>query len=301
MIAQMVKAQETEEVFAFIANYHAMTSVFEGDRLAEQTLEAATAFLSLGIDPKRSVFWLQSAVPEVLELYWILSQYTPLGLLERAHSYKDKIAKGLSASHGLFSYPVLMAADILLYDADAVPVGKDQIQHVEIARDIAIKFNNAVGGELLRLPDCRVEERTLTVLGVDGAKMSKSYGNAIDIFVDRKTLERRIKQIVTAPIPLEEPKEWESDVVYRLCALFLDDEGKTTLQKRYEKGGEGHGRFKAYLADLIWNYFAEARIKYEALKRDPSKAVEALAAGADKARLIAKAKMAKIRSAAGVI
>jgi tryptophanyl-tRNA synthetase len=301
MIAQLVKAQENEDVFAFIANYHAMTSVFDGARLAEQTREAAIAFLSLGIDPARSTFWLQSAVAETLELYWILSQHTPIGLLERAHSYKDKIAKGLSPSHGLFSYPVLMAADILLYDTDVVPVGKDQIQHVEIARDIAIKFNNAVGCDLLRLPDFRAEESVALVPGIDGAKMSKSYGNTIDIFTDRKTLERRIKQIVTAPVSLDEPKKWEGDAVYQLCALFLDERGKAALRSRYERGGEGHGHFKAYLTDLIWDYFADARAKYDELKREPSKADKALAIGAGKARAIAKAKMAKIRSAVGVI
>jgi tryptophanyl-tRNA synthetase len=301
MIAQLIKAQQSEDVFAFIANYHAMTSVLDGARLADQTREAAIAFLSLGIDPSRSTFWLQSSVPEVLELYWILSQHAPIGLLERAHSYKDKVAKGLSPSHGLFSYPVLMAADILLFDADAVPVGKDQIQHVEIARDIAIKFNNAIGGELLRLPDFRVEDDVAVVPGIDGAKMSKSYGNTIEIFTDRKTLEKRIKQIVTAPIPLEAPKQWENDAVYRLCALFLDENGKAALQRRYEKGGEGHGHFKAYLTELIWEYFAAARARSEELKRDPSKVDKALAIGAEKARAIAKAKMARIRSAVGII
>jgi tryptophanyl-tRNA synthetase len=301
MIAQMVKAQEREEVFAFIANYHALTSVFDGDRLAAQTREAAIALLSLGVDPARSVFWLQSGVPEVLELYWILSQHTPMGLLERAHSYKDKIARGLSPSHGLFSYPTLMAADILLFDADIVPVGKDQIQHVEIARDIAIKFNNAVGGELLRLPDFRIEESVAVVPGIDGAKMSKSYGNTIEIFTDRKTLEKRIKQIVTAPVALEAPKRWDDDAVYRLCALFLDEEGKTALQQRYEQGGEGHGHFKAYLCDLIWNYFARARAANEELTQNPAKVDKILAQGAEKARAIAKAKMAQIRAAVGVI
>jgi tryptophanyl-tRNA synthetase len=300
MIAQMVKAQANEDVFAFIANYHAMTSVLDGDRLSSQTREAARAFLSLGIDPARSTFWVQSSVAEVLELYWILSQFTPMGLLERAHSYKDKIAKGASPSHGLFSYPVLMAADILLYDTDVVPVGKDQIQHVEIARDIAIKFNNAIGGDLLRLPDFRAEESVATVPGIDGEKMSKSYGNTIEIFVDRKTLEKRVKQIVTAPVAIEAPKAWKNDATYRLCALFLDENGRSALQKRYEKGGEGHGHFKAYLVDLIWNYFAAARAKYDELTQEPSKVDDLLAIGAQKARVIARKKMAKIRSALGV-
>ncbi|GHS87900.1 tryptophan--tRNA ligase [Campylobacterota bacterium] len=300
MIAQMVKAQDDGEVFAFIANYHAMTSVTDASRLAAQTIESARAFLSLGIDPDRAVFWLQSAVPEVLELYWILSQHTPMGLLERAHSFKDKTAKGIAASHGLFSYPVLMAADILLYDTDIVPVGKDQIQHVEIARDLAIKFNNS-SGEILRLPSFRVVDDVAVVPGIDGAKMSKSYQNTIDIFTDRAALEKRVKQIVTAPVALEAPKEWRGDIVYNLCALFLDDEGKLTLQKRYEKGGEGHGHFKAYLVDLVWNRFAAARERYDALAKEPRETMRLLEIGAKKAREIAIEKMKKIRIATGVV
>ena len=174
-IKQMVQTQGQSEMFMFIANYHAMTSVADAGKLKQNTYEAASAFLSLGIDPQKSVFWVQSDVKEVLELYWILSQYTPMGLLERAHGYKDKVAKGLTSHHGLFSYPVLMAADILLYGAQVVPVGKDQIQHVEIARDIAIKFNNE-HGDIFVLPEYKIDENVATVPGTDGAKMSKSYG-----------------------------------------------------------------------------------------------------------------------------
>ncbi|MDR3347624.1 MAG: tryptophan--tRNA ligase [Helicobacteraceae bacterium] len=300
MIAQMVAAQSDRSVFVFVANYHAMTSVFDGDKLARQTKQAAIDLIALGINPANACFWVQSHVPQTLELYWILSRYTPMGLLERAHSYKDKIAKGLSPSHGLFSYPVLMAADILLYDADIVPVGKDQIQHVEIARDIAIKFNNSVGGALLRIPEFRVEENVETVLGIDGAKMSKSYGNTIDIFTDRKTLEKRIKQIVTAPVALEEPKEWRDDTVYNLCSLFLDEGGKVALQKRYERGGEGHGHFKAYLAELIWNFFGAARLKRAELLNDD--AIDCLLKlGAQKAGAYADEKMSVIRRLVGLI
>lgn len=299
MIAQMVEAQKSSDVFAFIANYHAMTSVYDGAKLSAQTLKAATELLALGIDPNRSTFWIQSDLPEVLELYWMLSHHTPMGLLERAHSYKDKIAKGFSPHHGLFSYPVLMAADILLMDSDEVPVGKDQIQHVEIARDIAIKFNNQ-HGEVLRIPTFKVVEELATVVGIDGAKMSKSYGNTIEIFTTKKELEKRVKQIVTEAVPLEAPKEWQNCNVYALCKLFLDEEGQSDLQKRYENGGEGHGHFKLYLVDLIWNYFAEARDRYEELSNNPDAVRKILKEGSEKARSIASKKMDILRKAVGV-
>lgn len=299
MIRQMVDAQNRGTIFAFIANYHAMTSVYDGSKLSTQTIKAATELLALGIDPDKTTFWIQSDLPEVLELYWMLSQHTPMGLLERAHSYKDKVAKGFSPHHGLFSYPVLMAADILLMDADEVPVGKDQIQHVEIARDIAIKFNNQFGS-LLNIPTFKVVEELATVVGIDGAKMSKSYGNTIEIFTTKKELEKRVKQIVTEAVPLEAPKEWQNCNVYALCKLFLDDNGQRALQERYEKGGEGHGHFKLYLADLIWGYFAEARERYDELSANPELVRKILNEGSNKARAIASAKMAILRKAVGV-
>lgn len=278
----------------FIANYHAMTSLSDAKALRQNTLEAAAAFLALGIDPKKSVFWVQSDVKEVLELYWILSQYTPMGLLERAHSYKDKVAKGIGASHGLFSYPVLMAADILLYSAQVVPVGKDQIQHVEIARDIAIKFNNE-HGEILTLPTHRVDENVATVPGTDGAKMSKSYGNTIDIFADAKTLKKQIGSIVTASEPLEAPKQWQNCNVYNIAKLFLDEDGQKTLQTRYEKGGEGHGHFKAYLNELVWAYFKDAREKFEYYTSHLGEVEDILSEGAAKARIYALPLIEKVR------
>lgn len=299
MIRQMVKAQEKEEVFAFIASYHAMTSVGDGAKLRTQILNSAVDFISLGIDVEKTTFWVQSDIPEVLELYWILSQHTPMGLLERAHSYKDKTAKGIAANHGLFSYPVLMAADILLFDSDIVPVGKDQIQHVEIARDIAIKFNNAYG-DLLKLPNFRVVEDLAVVPGIDGAKMSKSYGNTIDIFTDKKTLEKRVKLIETASVSLEEPKEWQNCNVYNLCKLFLSEADQVALQKRYEKGGEGHGHFKLYLVELIWNYFEKARAKKEELLANPDELRSLLAKSTDRAGEIARSKMKLIRDATGL-
>ncbi|EAU00955.1 tryptophan--tRNA ligase [Campylobacter curvus] len=298
-IKQMIEAQKTSEMFMFIANYHAMTSLNDAKALKQNTLEAAAAFLALGIDPKKSVFWVQSDVKEVLELYWVLSQYTPMGLLERAHSYKDKVAKGIGASHGLFSYPVLMAADILLYSAQIVPVGKDQIQHVEIARDIAIKFNNE-HGEILTLPTHRVDENVATVPGTDGAKMSKSYGNTIDIFADAKTLKKQISSIVTASEPLEAPKQWQNCNVYNIAKLFLDEDGQKALQARYEKGGEGHGHFKAYLNELIWAYFKDAREKFEYYTSHLGEVEGILSEGAAKARIYALPLIEKVREKTGI-
>ncbi|WP_170019355.1 tryptophan--tRNA ligase [Campylobacter sp. RM16190] len=298
-IKQMVDAQDSSDMFMFIANYHAMTSVSEASRLKQNTFEAACAFLALGIDPNKSVFWVQSDVKEVLELYWVLSQYTPIGLLERAHSYKDKTAKGISANHGLFSYPVLMAADILLFSANIVPVGKDQIQHVEIARDIAIKFNNE-HGEIFTLPESKVDENVATVPGTDGAKMSKSYGNTIDIFSDAKALKKQIGSITTSSEPLEAPKQWQTCNVYNIAKLFLNQSGQKVLQERYERGGEGHGHFKMYLNELVWEYFASARQKYEYYLSHEDDVNEILLAGAKKAREVALPLIERVREATGI-
>lgn len=298
-IKQMVDAQQTSDTFAFIANYHAMTSVNDGERLSALTMQAATDFLSLGIDPKKSTFWVQSDVKEVLELYWILSSYTPMGLLERAHSYKDKTAKGINANHSLFSYPVLMAADILLFNTDVVPVGKDQIQHVEIARDIAIKFNNQYG-EVFKLPEYRVDDNVATVPGIDGQKMSKSYGNTINIFGEEKKQLKTIKKIVTENVALEEPKEYEGCNVYNLAKLFLEGNELIELQNRYKAGGEGHGHFKLYLADVMWKYFEEFRDKRAHYEQNQDEVRDILRMGADKARMIATPLMEKIREATGI-
>ncbi len=300
-IKQMVEAQnnQNEETFAFIANYHAMSSGNGGEKLAELTMQTAIDFLSLGIDPQRSTFWVQSDVKDVLELYWILSAFTPMGLLERAHSYKDKVAKGIHANHSLFSYPVLMAADILLFETDIVPVGKDQIQHVEIARDIATKFNNEYG-ELLKLPEYRVDDNVATVPGTDGQKMSKSYGNTINIFGEEKKQLKTIKKIVTQNVPLEEPKEWRDCNVYNIAKLFLDEAGQKELQERYERGGEGHGHFKLYLAEIVWEYFRPYREKREYYMNHKDEVRDILAEGAKKAQAVAAPLMEKIRSKTGI-
>ena len=298
-IKQMVEAQEQNQTFAFIANYHAMTSVSDGERLSNLTMQCATDFLALGIDPDRSVFWVQSDVKEVLELYWALSSFTPMGLLERAHSYKDKTAKGFATNHSLFSYPVLMAADILLFNAQIVPVGKDQIQHVEIARDIAIKFNNQYG-DILTIPEFKVQEDVATVPGIDGQKMSKSYGNIVNIFGEEKSQLKTIKKIVTENVALEEPKEYETCNVYNMAKLFLEGENLIALQERYKKGGEGHGHFKIYLAEVMWEYFRDFREKREYFEAHQEEVREILQAGAAKAREAAMPTIEKIRSVTGI-
>ena len=295
----MISEQNENEVFAFIANYHAMTTVPDGERLSQLTMQAATDFLALGMDPERSTFWVQSDVKEVLELYWILSSFTPMGLLERAHSFKDKTAKGIAANHSLFSYPVLMAADILLYGSEIVPVGKDQIQHVEIARDIAIKFNNAYG-DIFTLPNYRVDENVATVPGIDGQKMSKSYGNTINIFGEEKKQLKVIKKIVTETVPVEEPKEFKDCNIYNISKLFLDENKQIALQERYRQGGEGHGHFKLYLAEVIWEYYRPYREKRAYYENHQDEVREILRNGATKARQTALEVIEKVRSATGI-
>lgn len=298
-IKQMKDLQDSSDLFIFIPNYHALTSLKDGAALKNNTLDAAINFLALGIDPNKATVYVQSDVKEVLELYWILSGYTPMGLLERAHSYKDKVAKGIAANHSLFSYPVLMAADILLYDAEVIPVGKDQIQHVEITRDIAIKFNNE-HGDIFTIPEFKVDENVATVPGLDGSKMSKSYGNTIDIFCDEKALKKATGKIVTDSTPMEDPKDFSTCNVYALAKLFLDEAGELELQKRYQQGGEGYGHFKLYLKDLIWDYFKEAREKREYYLNNTNEVYDILETGANKARNIAAQKMQIIRDAVGI-
>lgn len=300
MIKRMVENQDKGELFAFIVNYHAMTSVSDGATLRENTVSAAINMLSLGIDPQKSVFWAQSDLPEVLELYWILSNFTPMGLLERAHSYKDKVAKGIPANHGLFSYPVLMAADILLFNADVVPVGKDQIQHIEIARDIAHKFNNEYG-EIFKLPEFSVDEQLSTVPGTDGQKMSKSYKNTIEMFCEEKALKKKVNSIVTDSTPALEPKEADKCNVFAILKLFCAEDELSSYKERYERGGEGYGVFKAELKDKIWSYFAPFRQKREEYLSRKDDVREILRDGAKKAREKAAPTIDKVRSAVGIL
>lgn len=296
----MIELQEHNELFTFIANYHSLTSSTSSELLRQYTHDAAIDYLSIGIDPNKTTFWVQSHVPEVMELYWILSKFTPMGLLERAHSYKDKVAKGIPANHALFSYPVLMAADILILDTEKVPVGKDQIQHIEMTRDIATKFNNEYG-DIFVIPEYIVSDEVATIVGIDGDKMSKSYGNTIDMFMEEKALQKQCNKIVTSSTPMGEPLEWEGCNLYNLCSLFLDNEGKLELQERYKSGLEGYGHFKKYLKELIWSEFAEAREKRAYYEANPILVKEILESGALKARVIAKAKLEIVKTAVGLI
>ena len=295
----MVELQEKNELFTFIANYHSLTTSKDAAILKQYTIDAAVDYLSIGLDPEKTTFWVQSHVPEVLELYWILSKFTPMGLLERGHSYKDKVANGISANHALFSYPVLMAADILMLDTQIVPVGKDQIQHVEMTRDIATKFNNEYG-DIFSIPEHQVQAELATIPGIDGKKMSKSYGNTIDLFMDEKALQKRCNKIVSSSTPLGEPLDHEDDNIFALASLFLDNREKLELQLRYHSGKEGYGHFKKYLKELIWEELAEAREKREYYLSHMDEVNDILAMGAKKASAVAKAKMETVRSAIGL-
>ncbi|BAF59419.1 MAG: tryptophan--tRNA ligase [Pelotomaculum sp.] len=299
MMKRMVEYQENNELFCFLVNYHALTSVFDAELLRRQTFEAACDFLALGLDPEKSVFWVQSDVQEVTELTWLLSNVTGMGLLERSHSYKDKTAKGIPASHGLFAYPVLMAADILLYGAEKVPVGKDQKQHLEIARDIAIRFNNTYG-ETFVVPEPDIEESVATVPGIDGQKMSKSYGNAIEIFAGEKEMREKVMKIKTDSTPVDQPKPVEGNVLYELYSLFLDEKEREKLKERFLTPGLKYGEVKKELFGVIWEYFAPYRKERERLVKDRQYVVDTLREGARKARQVAAVYLERARRNVGL-
>jgi tryptophanyl-tRNA synthetase len=295
----MISYQERGELFCFIVNLHALTTVFDGAALRKYTIEAATDFLALGLDPNRCYFWVQSDVPAHVELSWYLANFTPVGLLQRAHSYKDKIAKGLAPNAGLFTYPILMASDILLYHSDIVPVGKDQKQHVEMSRDIAIKFNNTYG-EVFTIPEPEIEESSALVPGIDGRKMSKSYGNTVGIFEDHKSMKKKIMSFVTDSTPLENPKNPDTCNLFALYSLFVDEKAREEMADRYRAGGLGYGHVKKELVELIWNYFEPYRTKRDKYLADPSLVMDILKMGADKANAVAEKTMAKVRELTGV-
>jgi tryptophanyl-tRNA synthetase len=299
MMKRMIEYQQNHELFCFIVNMHALTSVFDPALLKKQTYEAACDFLALGIDPDRSIFWVQSDAPEVTELTWLLSNVTAMGLLERGHSYKDKIAKGLSPNHGLFAYPVLMAADILMYGAHRVPVGKDQIQHLEMTRDIAIRFNQTYG-EIFVVPEPDIAEDVAVVPGLDGQKMSKSYGNTIDIFSTQAELKKRVMSIVTDSTPVEEPKNPDTCNLFALYSLFLDAEGRQALRERYLKPGLKYGEVKKELLQVVWNFFEPFRDKRQKLLQDRSFVFDVLASGAAKARAIGQPYLEQAREKVGI-
>ena len=283
MMKPMIEYQEVDELYCFIVNYHAMTSVTDGKQLAKGTVDAAMDFLALGLDPAQAIFWVQSDVPEVAELTWILNNVTPVGLLLRSHSYKDKIAQGLSPNHGLLSYPVLMAADILLYQSEKVPVGQDQQQHLEIARDIAIKFNHLFG-ETFVIPEAEINPNIPTVLGLDGRKMSKSYDNTIEIFTAEDSLRKKIAAIVTDSTPVADPKDPDKCNLFAIISLFLSEVEKTDLAERYQRGGLKYNEVKNELFGRIWEFFGSAREKREQLEQAPDHVREILKVGAEKAR-----------------
>ena len=295
----MIGHMESAELYVFIVDLHALTSVHDRARLAAGTIEAAADFLALGLDPDKCIFWVQSDVPEVCELTWVLSTLTPMGLLERCHSYKDKVAKGIAASHGLFSYPVLMAADILLYQAEQVPVGKDQKQHLEVARDLAIKFNNQFG-ETFVVPEPAISETTALVPGLDGQKMSKSYGNTIPIFLDGKELKKRVMAIATDATPVEAPKNPDGCTLYQLLALFAAPPRLAEIRRLYLEGGAAYGYLKLELLELLNDRFGEARRKKQEYLADPEMVRQILHHGAVKARKKAVATLDLVRERVGL-
>ncbi|MGA2034119.1 MAG: tryptophan--tRNA ligase [Thermoguttaceae bacterium] len=299
-IRQYIALQgSADDAFYFIANLHALTTVRDREQLKQNTLDAAIDLLALGLDPQRATLFLQSDVPEVSELFWLLMTGAPMGLLERCVAYKDKKAKGLSADAGLFAYPVLMAADILIYDSQIVPVGEDQIQHIEVARDLAASFNHEFG-EIFVLPKGKILDSSAKVPGVDGEKMSKSYGNTLEIFEEPKALRKQIIRIVTDSRPMEQPKEPETDHLFQLYSLFADAAEREEMAALYRRGGFGYGQVKKALADLAEDYFAPARQRRCQLEAQPEQVRAILAEGAARARRKAAEVLLRVQRACGV-
>ena len=295
-----VRLQEEGEAFYFIANYHAMTTVKDPAELRDFTRELAVDFLACGLDPECSVFFRQSDVPEVNELAWILSTVCPLSLLEKCHSYKDKVARGISPNHGLFAYPMLMAADILLYDSNLVPVGRDQKQHLEVTRDVAGKINDLYGEGTLVVPEAMIRDGMAVVPGLDGQKMSKSYGNTLPLFGDEKPSKKKIMRIVTDSTPVEDPKPVEGSLILPLFRLFASDDDYAKMVADHENGGCGYGDFKKRLAEAYWEYFAPMRARREELLADPGHVDAVLADGAERARAEATKVIDRVRRAGGL-
>jgi tryptophanyl-tRNA synthetase len=300
MMRPAIELQEKGEAYYFIADYHSMTSLFDPAERRRNTLDVALDFLACGLDPKRAVFFKQSDVPEVTELTWLLSTVTPMGLLERAHSYKDKTAKGIAASHGLFAYPVLMAADILIYDSNVVPIGQDQKQHVEMTRDIAIKFNEQYG-ETFVIPEPQIRESVAKVPGVDGEKMSKSYGNTIEIFGDEKALRKKAMAIkMDSRQPAEPKPDADQNLAIQILKLVVPPAVAKDFEDRLRAGGLGYGDLKKALFEHYWNYFAEARTKRAELVANLDYVHGVLRDGAAKARAKAREVLGRARKASGL-
>ncbi len=296
----MIDLQTQGDGYYFIADYHAMTSVTSPDVLRQNVKDVALDFLACGLDPDKAVFFRQSDIPEVNELAWILSTICPMGLLERCHSFKDKTARGIAATHGLFAYPVLMAADILLYDSQVVPVGKDQKQHVEVTRDLAGKLNERCGEGTVVVPEPRIQESTAVVPGLDGQKMSKSYGNTLPLFGEEKALRKTIMRMPTDSTPVEAPKPKENSTLLALYKLFASPEEYAAMEASYDAGGTGYGHYKGQLFDAYWDHFAEARTKRAELAAHPDHVEAVLKAGAEKARAVASKTLDRVRHAIGL-
>ena len=299
MMRPAVALQAEGEALYFVADYHALTSLRDPEMLRANSHRVALDFLACGLDPERATLFRHSDVPQVTELAWILSTVAPMGLLERAHSYKDKLARGMGANVGLFSYPILMAADILIYDSDVVPVGKDQKQHIEIARDLAVKMNETYG-QLFKLPEPRIQPATETVPGIDGQKMSKSYGNNIDIFGDEKEMRKRVMSIVTDSLAVEAPKDAATSTIFKLYSLVASNDEITDMRERFIKGGTGYGDFKKQLFEKLWEYFAPMRKRREEILKDKSYIDDVLSHGARRANEIANQVMDRVRKGVGL-
>ena len=297
---QFIENQDKVEGFYFVADYHSLTSLTDPEVLRESTRNIILDYLALGLDPEKSTLFLQSDVPEHVELSWLLSNVTPVGLMERGQSYKDKIAKGFFPNTGLLTYPILMAADILIYDSDIVPVGKDQKQHLEFARDIAMKFNQQYKVDFFKLPEPMILESVAVVPGTDGQKMSKSYGNVINMFAPKNVLKKQVMSIVTDSTPLEEPKDPNNNVM-ALYRLFATKEQAKEMEEKFLAGNYGYGHAKKELLEAILNYFAEARAKREELAKHPEYVDEILRKGAEKARAIASKKIAEAKKIVGLM
>jgi tryptophanyl-tRNA synthetase len=299
MMQPAVALQAEGEALYFIADYHALTSLRDAQALRANSRRVALDFLACGLDPERATLFRHSDVPQVTELAWILSTVAPMGLLERAHSYKDKLARGMSANVGLFSYPILMAADILIYDSDIVPVGKDQKQHIEITRDLAVKMNETFG-PIFKLPEPRIRAATETVPGIDGQKMSKSYGNNIDIFGDEEEMRKRVMSVVTDSAAVDTPKDPAQSTIFKLYSLVASKDEIADMREEFVKGGTGYGDFKKQLFEKLWEYFAPMRKRREEMLNDKSYIDDALARGAKRANEIADKVMDRVRKAVGL-
>ncbi|HEV3167321.1 MAG TPA: tryptophan--tRNA ligase [Isosphaeraceae bacterium] len=301
-IRQYIALQEGNDAFYFVADYHALTSVRDAEKLRGYVFDVIVDLLALGLDPERATLFVQSDVPETAELAWLLTTVTPMGWLEKCVSFKDKVQQGLPSDHGLFAYPVLQAADILLYDADVVPVGQDQKQHLEVTRDIAERFNHVygAGGEVFRLPKPYILDAVAVVPGIDGRKMSKSYDNTIEIFDDPKTILKKCKRIVTDSKGVDEPKEPETSHLFQLFRLLAPADELAELEPRFRGGGVGYGQIKVRLAELITAHFAAARDKRAEWVAHPERVAELRAAAADRAKKQARIVLDRARRACGI-